>query len=152
FQNGATSEIDVTQAQTNLSQTEALVPALEIALRRSNNRLCTLLGRSPEDLTKVWEPAPIPTPPVEVAVGIPADLMRRRPDVRRAERELAAQSALIGVAESELYPHIAINGAIGVSAADFSDLFKSSAATGSIGPSLRWNILNYGRIRSNVIF
>ncbi|HZZ72819.1 MAG TPA: efflux transporter outer membrane subunit [Pirellulales bacterium] len=151
FKNGAGNEIDLEQAQTNLSQTEALIPALEQELRRANNRLCILLGRYPEDLTKTWPAASIPTPPVEVAVGIPGDLMRRRPDVRRAERELAAQSAQIGVAESELYPHISIIGTIGVEAANFKDLFNSQASYGSIGPSLRWNILNYGRIQNNVV-
>jgi outer membrane protein TolC len=92
----------------------------------------------------------IPTAPSEVAVGIPADLLRRRPDVRRAERQAAAQSAQIGIAEADFYPHISISGTIGYSAAEFKNLFTSNAVTGSIGPSLQWNILNYGRILNNV--
>jgi outer membrane protein TolC len=84
-------------------------------------------------------------------VGIPADLVRRRPDVRRAERTLAAQSARIGIAEAEFYPHIGLDGTIGVSAEDFDDLFDGSRSmVGDIGPFFQWNVLNYGRIASNV--
>jgi outer membrane protein TolC len=85
-----------------------------------------------------------------VVIGIPAELLRRRPDVRQAEREAAAQSARIGIAESEFYPHIAITGTIGVQAEKASQLFESSSLVGAIGPGIRWNILNYGRIRNNV--
>ncbi len=92
----------------------------------------------------------IPSAPARVAVGIPADLLRRRPDVRAAERRVAAQSAQIGVALADLYPSIAVTGEISVSAEEFQDLFKSLSTGGSIGPSFRWNVLNYGRIQSNV--
>jgi outer membrane protein TolC len=95
-------------------------------------------------------PGPIPTAPVEVAVGIPADLLRRRPDVRRAERQAASQSAQIGVAEAEFYPHIAINGTWEYSAEFFKDLWTPRALAGNIGPTFTWNILNYGRILNNV--
>ena len=95
-------------------------------------------------------PGPIPTAPPEVAVGIPADLLRRRPDVRRAERQAAAQSAQIGIAEAEFYPHIAINGTIGFSAQNFRNLFQEQALAGNVGPSFTWNILNYGRLVNNV--
>ena len=91
-----------------------------------------------------------PVAPNQVVVGIPADLLRRRPDVRRAERQVAAQSARIGIAQSDLYPHFAINGTIGVAAEDFSNLFHSGSMVGAIGPSFRWDILNYGRIVNNV--
>jgi len=87
---------------------------------------------------------------VEVAVGIPADLLRRRPDVRRAERQAASQSAQIGVAEAEFYPHIAINGTWEYSAEFFKQLWTSKALAGNIGPTFTWNILNYGRILNNV--
>lgn len=138
------------QAKSVLAQTEAAIPELEITLRQASNRLCILMGIPPEELTRRLGSAPIPTAPTEAAVGIPADLLRRRPDVRRAERQAAAQSAVIGVAESELYPHIAINGTIGVSAAEFKDLFRARAVNGSFGPSFQWNILNYGRLANNV--
>ncbi len=93
---------------------------------------------------------PIPTAPAEVAVGIPADLLRRRPDVRKAERQAASQSAQIGVAEAEFYPHIAINGTWEYSAEFYKDLWTSKALAGSVGPTFTWNILNYGRILNNV--
>jgi outer membrane protein TolC len=84
-------------------------------------------------------------------VGVPADLIRRRPDVRRAERQVAAQSARIGVAVSDLYPHFSILGTIGVEAAQFGDLFKTPGSMiGEIGPGVRWDILNYGRLVNNV--
>jgi outer membrane protein TolC len=83
-------------------------------------------------------------------VGIPAQLLRRRPDVRQAEREAAAQSARIGIAQADFYPHIAITGTIGLQAEHLSQLFESSSLIGSIGPGISWNILNYGRIANNV--
>jgi outer membrane protein TolC len=85
-----------------------------------------------------------------VAVGIPADLLVRRPDVRAAERQAAAQCAQIGVADANFYPHISITGTFGYSSEFFKDLFKSTALTGNVGPSFTWNILNYGRILNNV--
>ncbi len=92
----------------------------------------------------------IPRTAPQVAVGIPAELLRRRPDIRRAERDVAAQSALIGVAASELYPHLSINGSIFFDAERFQDLFKANSFAGSVGPSFNWNVLNYGRIVNNV--
>ena len=121
-----------------------------ISLRQTNNQLCILLGIPPEELGPKLGSAPIPTAPTEVAAGIPADLLRRRPDVRRAERQAAAQSALIGVAEADFYPHIAITGTIGYSAQHLKDLFRSASLAGAVGPSFQWNILNYGRILNNV--
>jgi outer membrane protein TolC len=104
------------------------------------------------DLLKPLAPRQrIPVTPVEVAVGIPADLLRRRPDVRRAERQVAAQSARIGIAESDWYPRFSISGSIGVAAEHFGDLFRSpDSMMGVIGPSFRWDILNYCRILNNV--
>jgi outer membrane protein TolC len=107
---------------------------------------------SPQLLSDLLKPAnKIPTPPQNVAVGIPADLLRRRPDVRRAERQAAAQSARIGIAKADLYPRFAIAGSLGASSQSLSDLFSfPQSMTGSIGPSFRWPILNYGRLGSNV--
>src|SRR5262249_27801775 len=90
--------------------------------------------------------------PGEVAVGIPADLIRRRPDVRTAERLVAAQNAQIGVAESDFYPEFFITGSLGYEAKNLSHLFASKSFTGNVGPSFQWNILNYGRILNNVRF
>lgn len=147
----ADSELDTPQAKANLGSTLAAVEALEIQRRQTQNRLAVLMGMPPHDLTYLLDgPAAIPTAPETVAVGVPAELVWRRPDVRRAERLVAAQSAEIGIATSELYPHISINGMMAWEAAQFSDIFKSSAFGGTIGPSLRWNVLNYGRLLNNI--
>lgn len=150
FKDGATTELDVDQAASTLAQTESQVPQLEIQLRQANNQLCILLGIPPEDLRTKLEAGPIPTTPPDVVVGIPADLLRRRPDVRRQERLAAAQCAEIGVAEADFYPAITISGAFGYAAKDFAGLFNSKAFQGNVGPSFQWNILNYGRILNNV--
>jgi NodT family efflux transporter outer membrane factor (OMF) lipoprotein len=150
FRNGQTSELDVAQGRANLAQTQAAIPAFEAAARLANNRLCVLLGIPIRDLGPQLGDAPIPRAPTEVVVGIPADLLRRRPDVRRAERELAAQSARIGIAESDLYPHISITGTIGLNANEIKDLYTSGSLRGAIGPSIRWDILNYGRLINNI--
>jgi NodT family efflux transporter outer membrane factor (OMF) lipoprotein len=148
---GATGEISVRLSESNLEATRASIRPLEIGLRQANNRLCTLLGAPTIDLSELLGGGRgIPSAPDEVAVGIPADLLRRRPDVRAAERQVAAQSAQIGVALADFYPSIAVTGEISVRAEEFEDLFKSLSNGGSVGPSFRWNVLNYGRIRNNV--
>src|SRR5271165_146650 len=156
FRVGTTSRLDVEQARTVLEQTRSTIPSLQIALGQANDTLCTLLGMPPRDLEPELGPgpelgsAPMPNTPAWVATGIPADLLRRRPDVRSAERHVAAQSAQIGVAEAALYPTIAINGFLGWDAADLTKLFETKSFIGSIVPGFSWNILNYGRIRNNV--
>ncbi|MBN2023584.1 MAG: efflux transporter outer membrane subunit [Pirellulales bacterium] len=152
FTKGMVSQLDVQQALANMAATESMIPVLETNHRKARNRLCTLMGMPPRDLEARLGGATgkIPATPPEVAVGIPAELVRRRPDVRRAERQLAAQSARIGVAESELYPHIAITGNIGFEAENFSQLFDWTSIAGRVGPGFRWNILNYGRIRNAI--
>jgi NodT family efflux transporter outer membrane factor (OMF) lipoprotein len=156
FNVGTATRLDVEQARTVLEQTRSTIPALEIAQRQANNALCVLLGVPPHDLGPELGPGPelgshpMPNTPAWVAAGIPADLLRRRPDVRSAERQVAAQSAQIGVAEADLYPTIFINGTIGYEAPDISKLFQSSSFVGNITPNFKWNILNYGRIVNNV--
>jgi len=109
------------------------------------------MGLPPCDLeAELGDSGEIPKAPAEVAVGIPAELLRRRPDIRRAEREAAAQCARIGVAESELYPHIAISGNISLEAEFINQLFDPKSIAASAGPGFRWNILNYGRIRNMI--
>jgi len=148
---GATSDVGVNLATSSLDSTRASIPVLEAGLRQTNNRLCTLLGIPPKNLVKKFGgKGGIPSAPSAVSVGIPADLLRRRPDVREAAAQVAAQSARIGIAESELYPSFAISGTIYVEAAEFSDLFGSTARGGAIGPAFSWNILNYGRLVNNV--
>lgn len=137
-------------AKANLAQAQALVPQLEISERQAENRLCILLGMPPQDLAEALGTGSIPSPPMEVAAGIPADLLSRRPDVRRAERQAAAQCARIGIAESDFYPQIAVTGTLGWSSEQLSDLFTSGSFNGSVAPGFRWNILNYGRILNHV--
>lgn len=148
---GLATGLDIAQAQTNVGQTAAVLPSLEIARRQASHALCVLLGRTPADLSsELGGRGEIPHPPHNLAFGIPADLLRRRPDVRRAEFELAAQSARIGVAKSEFYPHISLIGDIGFQAEDFGKLYSSNSQSGFISPGFSWNLLNYGRIKSNV--
>ncbi len=156
FRVGTTTRLDVEQARTVLEQTRSTIPALQIQLGQANDTLCTLVGFPPHDLEPELGPgpplgsSPMPNTPAWVATGIPADLLRRRPDVRSAERKVAAQSAQIGVAEAALYPTLAINGLIGWDAADFSQFFETKSFIGAVFPSFTWNILNYGRIKNNV--
>src|SRR5262249_35219375 len=150
FQAGQTNELGVVQGTSLLEQLEATIPLLEIGLRQTNNQLCILLGIPPAELAARLGKAPIPTSPPEGVVGIPADLIRRRPDLRSAERLIAAQNAQIGVAEADFYPAFFINGSIGYEAIDLGKLFDAKSFTGQIGPSFQWNVLNYGRILNNV--
>jgi NodT family efflux transporter outer membrane factor (OMF) lipoprotein len=156
FDNGATTELDVQQATSNLADTRALVPILLKLLRQANNGLSVLLGMPPADLTEMLGgPGTIPVAPLQAAAGVPADLLRRRPDVRGAEMLAASQSALVGVAEADLYPSFSLLGSIGYQSSDTGsssagDLFDSDSLFFSAGPAFSWNILNYGRIRNNV--
>lgn len=156
FRYGATTELDVQQAKTLLFNTQALIPTLETSLRQAQNGLSILLGMPPSDLADVLGgPGVIPAAPPEVAVGIPAELLRRRPDIRRAELQAAAQSAQIGIAKADLYPSFSLSGSIGLRSSDtlgseLVDLFNGESFTAFAGPSFRWNILNYGRIKNNV--
>jgi outer membrane protein TolC len=151
FELGATSELDVQQAAGLLHNTQALIPALELALERTRNTLSFLLGMPPSDLQHLLgTDGKIPDAPATAAVGIPADLLRRRPDVRAAEMAAAAQSAVIGVSQADLYPHFGLAGGVGLTSSDLSGLFDSGATTGFIAPFFRWDIFNYGRIKNNV--
>lgn len=161
FKHGVVSKLDVTQSTALLKETESVVPHLEALLRQAKNSMAVLLGVLPSEInTFISEPSPIPTAPAEVSVGIPAELLRRRPDIRRAEFQAAAQSARIGVAKAELFPNFSLVGSIGLQSssrggpesnnAHFSDLFKSDSITYFFGPTVQWPILNYGRIKNNI--
>ncbi len=151
FKNGAVTELDADQAEALLAQTQATLPNLEASLRAASNSLCTLLGTAPHKLEDLLGDGPIPAAPAEVTLGIPADLLRRRPDIRQAERQVAAQSASIGVATASLYPHFSLNGSIGLDAHhSFSDLFDKPSYGFSVGPSFSWDVFNYGRLMNNV--
>lgn len=158
FEGGVTSERDVQQALAELKNTEASVFQLDTQLRQANNALCTLLGLPPSHLEDVLSATSgIPTVPSQVAVGIPADLLRRRPDIRRAEYLAVAQCAQIGVAKADLYPAFSLSGNFGFLASDvgqfqLGDLTSWKSRTGSIGPAFQWNVLNYGQITNQVRF
>jgi NodT family efflux transporter outer membrane factor (OMF) lipoprotein len=152
FRAGGATDLDVQQAKVQLSNTQAQVPALQAARDQAEDQLCVLLGVAPKDLSEILghDYVPMPTPPDSVAVGIPADLLRRRPDIRRAEAAAAAQSAQIGVAVADLLPHFQLFGSIGYAAENPGDLFNASSLAYQIGPAFRWDILNYGRLKNNV--
>ncbi len=151
FDAGLVPEIDVTQAETNLYNTEAVVPALEIQLAFARNRLASLLGNYAGSLDKkLGRSTTIPLPPRSLATGLPANLLRSRPDVRQAERELAAQTARVGVATADLYPRFSLLGNLNLQAIDTDDLLKSSSRAFGIAPSVRWQIFAAGGIRNNI--
>lgn len=152
YQAGEVTALDSAQAKALLEDTRALLPALEIGIRQTENTLAILLGMPPRNLDDLLAArrALIPHPPAAVALGVPADLLRRRPDVRVAERTLAAQSARIGVAKADYLPRFALVGTVSVAAEDFPDLFEGRSFENFGGPSIRWAILNYGRITNNV--
>lgn len=151
FELGASSELDVQQARGLLYNTESLIPVLRLNLDRASNTLSFLLGMPPSNLEAMLGTSrQIPEAPTVVAVGIPADLLRRRPDVRAAEMAAAAQSARIGSSKADLYPSFGLGGSLGLTSTDFSDLFDSGATNGYITPFFKWNIFNYGRIKNNV--
>jgi NodT family efflux transporter outer membrane factor (OMF) lipoprotein len=156
FKGGTTSERDVQQAQTILSNTQAVVPTFQIQLRQAKNALCVLLGMPPARLEDLLGSArDIPAPPVRVVVGIPAELLRRRPDIRSAEFQAAAQCAQIGVAKAELFPAFSLSGTFGFLASDvgsshLNNMFDWRSRTGTAGPAFQWNLLNYGQITNLV--
>jgi multidrug efflux system outer membrane protein len=148
---GLVPDLDVRQAELNLATTEAFLPQLVQALAEAVHRLGVLAGDYPSSLYGALEQRrPIPRPPDEVLIGVPANLMRQRPDIRSAERQLAAQTARIGVATADLYPRFALLGTFAFSATDVADLFTGDARTFSFGPAFRWNIFDAGRIRNNI--
>jgi NodT family efflux transporter outer membrane factor (OMF) lipoprotein len=148
---GLANELDVARARAELENRRAILPPLESQLRAAAYRLSVLLVEDPSKvLAELSTPAAIPTGPSEIPVGLPSDLLSRRPDVRQAERALAAATARIGVAEADLYPRFSLTGNFGFAASDFAQAFDMKARAWSIGPSVRWNIFDGGRVRSNV--
>lgn len=149
---GLVGESDLTQARVNLESTRSRLPSLEAALAAAGHRLAVLLGEPPGALAaELATDRPIPVPPPTLAVGVPADLLRRRPDVRRAERALAAETARIGVAEGELLPRLTLAGTLGLSSDGTSQFLESDSGFFGIGPSLRWNLFDGGRLRQGVL-
>ncbi|HAY40259.1 MAG TPA: RND transporter [Desulfobacteraceae bacterium] len=150
-QAGLTSQLDVEQAKYSLEQTRAQIPVLQTSLEQAKNRLAVLIGQHPGSLRDALaERKAIPVTPLEVAVGVPADILRQRPDVRRAERRLAAQTAQIGVATADLYPKFSLLGSIGLEALSPGNLFSLGSRTHGIGATVAWPLFDAGAIRSNI--
>lgn len=151
YQAGLTSELAVQQAKYNMESTRSQIPNLRTGINEAMNRLAVLLGRNPGTVHAELEASrPIPVAPLEIAVGVPAEVLRRRPDVRRAERQLAAQTAKIGVATADLYPKFRLLGSIGLDAMSPEDILSYGSRTSSIGPSVSWPVFDAGAIRSNI--
>jgi NodT family efflux transporter outer membrane factor (OMF) lipoprotein len=150
-QAGIISELPVQQALYNLERSRSQIPPLQTGLAAAKNRLAVLLGENPGVLDdELDEEKPIPVPPVSVAVGVPAETLRHRPDIRRAERNLAAKTALIGVATADLYPKFRLLGSIGLESLHDEDFLEWSSRTWRIGPGVSWNIFDAGAIRQNI--
>ena len=151
FQAGLTTQLDVEQAKYSLERTRSEIPSLQTGLEQAKNRLAVLLGQHPGSLENTLaEHKAIPVTPLEVAVGVPADVLRRRPDVRRAERQLAAQTAQVGVATADLYPNLSLLGSIGLEALSPGNLFSAGSRSHTIGSTIAWPLFDAGAIRSNI--
>jgi NodT family efflux transporter outer membrane factor (OMF) lipoprotein len=164
FKAGAVTELDVAQAKSLLRNTEAFIPRFEGVIRQTKNALAVLLGKLPGEIDHMMSGARlIPKAPPEIVVDIPAELMRRRPDIQLAEYQIATQTPLIGVSKADLYPAFELFGSFGLltstsrntkaggfNGSSFSDLFDADSFEFFGGPSLRWNLFNYGRINNQV--
>jgi NodT family efflux transporter outer membrane factor (OMF) lipoprotein len=161
FRNGATSELDVSQATTLLESTRATIPQLQKGLLQTQNALSTLLAQPPGSIQAMLQGSRgIPAAPTEVAVGVPTELLRRRPDIRSVEQSAVAQCARVGVAKADLYPRFALAGSIGSQTssgaeamsggAAFEDIIDAGSVFYSFGPRVSWYVFDYGRIKNNV--
>jgi NodT family efflux transporter outer membrane factor (OMF) lipoprotein len=151
YNTGVSSKLDLVQASSNLATTEAVIPSLEIGLHMALNRLAVLLGQDAGTLRADLSVAkPIPSPAERFGAGVPAELLRQRPDIRSAERQLAARTATIGVATADLYPRFSLGGVFGFSAKSTSDLFDSSSDIWQLSAPIQWNLYSGGRVRKNI--
>jgi len=151
FKHGLSSDLDVQEATAILTQTQSQVPSLEAGVQESVYHLALLIGQESGALTdKLSSEKPIPLTPPEVPVGLPSDLLQQRPDIQKAERELAAATSRIGEAESDLFPKFSLTGAGGVESLSANDWFDYASRYGNIGPTMQWEIFEAGRIRAQV--
>ncbi len=148
---GLSNELEIAQARAQLTTTESQVPPLETAVKRDIHRLGVLLGQEPGVLlSELSAEAPIPPTPPEVPAGLPSDLLKRRPDIRRAERGVAAATARIGVATADLFPKFSLTGTVGQESVSLSDFATPASRFWSIGPTVTWRLFDAGRIRANI--
>lgn len=151
FNSGISSQLDVAQAQATLSMTQAVVPNLKTGRDQALYRLAILLGVEPGALlTEFTATAAIPQPSGGILVGLPIDVVRQRPDIRAAERRLAAQTAQIGVATAELYPQFTLSGFVGLQSRSVSELSSDNSGMWGISLPFAWNLFDGGRVRSNI--
>jgi len=156
YHGGTATKLDVYQAENVLGQTESTIPQLTIQLNQGLNALAVLLGMPPQPMDNLLKGASgIPVPPKNVVVGIPADLVRRRPDIRAVELAAAAQSAQVAIAEADLYPALSLLGTFGTVASNINgnklkQVVQGKGITFGFGPTFQWNILNYGQITNTV--
>src|SRR5882724_3375145 len=151
FTAGLASELDTTRAEAQAANTRSQIPLLEQDVQRSIHRLSVITGKGPAELeSQLSAPAPIPPATPGIPVGLPSDLLRRRPDIRQAERDVAAATARIGVATADLFPRFFLTGAAGLQSVNASDFFDGGSRFWSIGPSLRWPVFTAGRIRQTI--
>jgi NodT family efflux transporter outer membrane factor (OMF) lipoprotein len=148
---GMASDLDVARAEALVSGTEATIPQLEAEFARATHALDVLLGRPPGAAQALLTGADnVPPPPPQVPVGLPSELLRRRPDVRRAERELAAAAARIGVAQAAEYPTFSLTGTAKLQSTETGTLFDAGSKTWSLGAGLDWPILQGGKLSAEV--
>jgi NodT family efflux transporter outer membrane factor (OMF) lipoprotein len=151
YQAGLTTGLDVERASANLEGTRALIPSLKSSLEKTKNRIAVLLGGQPGALDIELDTyTPVPIAPGEIAVGIPADLLGRRPDLRKAERDLAAQTARIGTAEARRYPRITLSGNIGLDALNLEDLVGTESLSTGVASGISWPVFKAGAIMKNI--
>jgi outer membrane protein, multidrug efflux system len=151
LQAGLASDLDVAQAEGQVNSTAAQIPTLESSLKQSAYRLDVLLGLQPGSLwNELSNEKAIPALPPELLIGLPSDLLRRRPDIRRAERQLAAATAQIGAATADLFPKFSLTGAAGLQSLSAGDWFTGRSRFWSVGPTISWPIFDAGKIRANI--
>ncbi len=152
YENGIATYLDVAQATRVLANTEADMPVIRMNLMKSITALSVLTGLTSDTLRlQLQELQPVPLPAPGIAIGIPAERIRQRPDVKLAERRLAAQTARIGVATADLYPSFSLLGTLGLASFSAGNFLDSASQIYGVGPTLRWNIFDMGRIRQNIV-
>ncbi len=151
LEEGAGNKLDVHQSASRLANVESILPGLEILRRQASHRLCVLLGRTPTDLESALGSTGRFQSSARSRGRYPGGSAQTKTDVHVAERELATQSAKIGIAEADFYPQISLVGQIGLQSQDLSRLFQTDSLIGTVGPGVRWNLLNYGRIKNKWI-
>ncbi|WP_442107648.1 efflux transporter outer membrane subunit [Pseudomonas sp. NUPR-001] len=147
---GVGNDLDVVRADARLAQVEATVPQLQAEQVRARNRIATLLGQRPDALSVDLSPAQLPAIAKALPVGDPGELLKRRPDIRSAERQLAAATANIGVATADLFPRVSLSGFLGFTAARGSQLGSSAAQAWALGPSITWAAFDLGSVRARL--